>query len=40
MKILEQITEDEFVAEFLKAEINSKRFGKPIIEDLKEHPFS
>ena len=37
MKILEQITEDEFVAEFLKAEINSKRFGKPIIEDLKEH---
>lgn len=37
MQILEQITEDEFIAEFLKAEINSKRFGKSIIEGLKSY---
>lgn len=36
MKILEQITEDDVIAEFLKSEINSKRFGKRIIKALKK----
>ncbi|MEK6951512.1 MAG: hypothetical protein AABX29_00700 [Nanoarchaeota archaeon] len=35
MKILKQITEDEVIAEFLKSEINSKRFGKRIVNALK-----
>src|SRR5271157_463585 len=38
MKILKQITEDEMIAEFLKAEINSKRFGKRIIKALNTKP--
>lgn len=34
MEILKQITEDEVIAEFLKSEINSKRFGERITEAL------
>jgi hypothetical protein len=36
MKILKKISEDEVIAEFLKGEINSKRFGKDIINALKK----
>ncbi|MEK6847890.1 MAG: hypothetical protein AABX50_02070 [Nanoarchaeota archaeon] len=35
MRILHQITEDEVITNFLKSEINSKRFRKPIILALK-----
>ncbi len=38
MKILKQTTEDEVIAEFLRSEINSKRFGKRIVEALKNKP--
>lgn len=34
MEILKQITEDEVIAEFLKSEINSKRFGKRMVDAL------
>jgi len=36
MKIKEQLSEDEVIAEFLKGEINSKRFGKKILDILKK----
>ena len=36
MKIIKRISEDEMIAEFLKAEINSPRFGKKIIDSLKK----
>ena len=36
MKILKKISEDEMIIEFLKAEINSKRFGKTIIDALNK----
>ena len=35
MKLIKQIPEDEMIAEFLRAEINSTRFGKDIIDALK-----
>jgi hypothetical protein len=34
MEIKEQVSEDEVIAEFLKGEINSKRFGKKILDIL------
>lgn len=36
MEILEQISEDQVIAEFLKGEINSKRFGKKILRILDQ----
>ncbi len=35
MKIIKQIFEDEVIAEFLKGEINSSRFEKNILDNLK-----
>ncbi len=40
MKILKRISEDEFIAEFLKSEIASKRFGKSITEILDRKKMS
>jgi len=37
MKLVNKISEDEVIAEFLKAEINSKRFSNSIIQALKNH---
>lgn len=37
MKLITQIYEDEVIAEFLRAEINSSRFSKRIIDALKDH---
>lgn len=36
MKILKEVSESEVIAEFLKGEIKSKRFGKDIIDSLKK----
>jgi len=38
MNVIKQIPENEVVAEFLKSEINSKRFGKRILNALKNKP--
>jgi hypothetical protein len=37
MRILEPVSEDEMIAVFLKAEINSPRFGDSILKFLHEH---
>jgi len=36
MKIIGQISEDEVISEFLMGEVNSSRFGKNIINNLKK----
>lgn len=35
MKIIEEVSEDVMISEFLRAEINSSRFGRRITENLK-----
>ncbi|PJN54343.1 hypothetical protein PAEVO_10640 [Paenibacillus sp. GM2FR] len=37
MKILNQVQEDEVIAEFLLAEINSDRFKEGILNALRDH---